>query len=192
MRTITVKYDGVCKKCGAALVVGQQAAYERASGIFCPGCAPTDTEEIRAYRQERADAKADKYEGWAAKRRERAAAVLKADEWARGDYAFNTQPGHIPGRQGMNDRHDRQYESLETAQRFEAKAESLRHVRVKGDAAARDEAVRLRVLSWIKVGMMVNGFGQKSCEVLKINKNTARIRGQGSDYNERLIFLSPA
>ena len=52
MRAIIVKYDGECRKCGATLPVGVDAIYERHIGVFCPGCAPTDPEEIRAYRQE--------------------------------------------------------------------------------------------------------------------------------------------
>ena len=58
MRQIEVKYQGECNKCGAVLEVGTQASYEKYTGIFCVGCEPKDTEEIRAYRQAKADQKA--------------------------------------------------------------------------------------------------------------------------------------
>jgi len=193
MRTITVKYDGACTKCGAALAVGQQAAYERSMGMFCPGCAPTDTEAIRAYRQARADAKAAKYQGWADKRKGKAAAVFKADSWAHGDTAFNTQPGRIPERSRMIERHDRQFESLRTAASMEAKAASLRApVAVKGDAAKRDEACRLRVLNWLKVGMVVDCGYAAPVTVLKINRKSARVKSQFGESIRDLIFISPA
>jgi len=193
MKLLTVKYDGVCKKCGAALVVGQQAAYERITGIFCPGCAPTDPEAIRAYRQERVNAKAERYQGWADKRRERAASVFKADSWADGDTAFNTQPGPIPGRAQMIARHHRQFESLQVAENMESKAASLRApVAVKGDAAARDERARLKVLEWLKVGMTVECGFFAPAVVLKINKNTARVKIVGcvDESVRQLIYIS--
>ena len=68
MREILVKYSGDCAKCGETLEVGAKAVYERRVGIFCSGCAPTDPEEIRAVRQEGADRKADRLQGWADKR----------------------------------------------------------------------------------------------------------------------------
>jgi hypothetical protein len=191
MKTITVKYDGVCRKCGAALVIGQQAAYERITGMFCHGCVPTDPEEIRAYRQERADAKAERYQGWADKRRKRAASVFKADSWADGNTAFNTQPGHIPGRAQMIARHDRQFESLRTAEKFEDKAASFRApVAVKGDAAARDERARLKVLEWLRVGMVVDCGYCAPVTILKINKKTARVKSQFGESVRELIFIS--
>ena len=55
MRAITVIYKGNCYKCGADLEVGTKAEYEKKTGIFCPGCAPTDKEDIRRYRQNKAD-----------------------------------------------------------------------------------------------------------------------------------------
>ena len=190
MRILIVKWAAVCTKCGAELAVGTDAAYEKRTGIFCPACAPTDPEEIREYRQQKADAKAERYQSWAVKRREKAAAVFKRDEWARGDIAFCTQPGHIPGRTQMISRHERQFESLQKADEMEEKAASLRHVVVKGDAARRTERERAGVLTWLKVGMLVyTPFSQVDCEVLKINKKTVKLRGATCDFNERIEFV---
>jgi hypothetical protein len=62
MRTITLKYGGDCRKCGAELRPGQVAGYEKHVGIFCPGCMPQDREEIRSFRQEAADRYAERLE----------------------------------------------------------------------------------------------------------------------------------
>ena len=68
MRQIILRYGGDCRKCAAVLAPGQDAVHEKHVGIFCPTCAPTDTEEIRACRQEAGNRRAAKYEKWAAKR----------------------------------------------------------------------------------------------------------------------------
>lgn len=123
MREITVKYSGDCRKCGATLPVGERAIYERRVGLYCVGCAPTDTEEIRAIRQEAADRKADRLEEWAEKREKKASAVLSSHSEIRHDWAFITQPGHIPFRARMIAADDRAYESLNVAKGFRARAE---------------------------------------------------------------------
>ncbi len=202
MRTLINRYAGNCRKCGAELPEGSQVVYERKIGIFCPSCAPADSsEELRTYRQEARDSKAARYEEWAAKRREKAAAVFKADSWAHGNTAFNTQPGRIPERERMIARHERQYESLDKAESMEAKAEALRRpVAVKGDAERRREALTAKVLEWIKVGSKVTGpfirgaFGT----VVKVSKKTAIVKDEywkeDPNYNgckENLYWLSP-
>lgn len=191
MRKIIVKYNGQCKKCGTDLVTGQSAMYEKTTGIFCAGCEPTDPEEIRAYRQERADTKADRYEAWAEKREQDAMAKLNSYPTMRHDIAFVTQPGHIPARARMNRADERAYESLKIADGMREKAENLRHVRVKGDAARADEKTREHVRTWIRIGMIVDtGFGGEA-EVLRVNKKTARLKGRFGDYNQPLEFLRP-
>jgi len=195
MRLITVKYQGECRKCGATLTIGEQAIYERHVGLFCPECEPKDTEEIRAFRQEAADRKADKYEDWAAKRREKATAQLNSYPEIRHDIAFNTQPGRIPFRDRMNKADGRAFESLQVAERMEAKAENLRHVRVKGDAEKRWQGLRDLNTSRFKVGDMVDTGIYGRGTVLKINKKTAKIGSTGTSgtytVNVDLAFLSP-
>src|SRR3990167_9660667 len=132
MRQITVKYQGECGKCEQVLRIDTPAMYEKTTGIFCLGCEPKDTEEIRAYRQARADCKADRLEGWAEKREKKAKTDLNSFPSMRHDIAFNTQPGHIPARARMIKADDRAFESLNIAQGMRARAESIRNVRVKG------------------------------------------------------------
>lgn len=197
MRTLTTKYAGECKKCAAKIEVGATVVYERRVGIYCPTCAPTDPEEIRAVRQEAADKKADRYEEWADKRRQKAGALHARNEPFRGDIAFNTQPGYIPERARVIARTEKAWEHSSVAARFDGKAHSLRTgVRVAGDAEARRQAARERVLTWLKVGMKVQTGMLGIGTVKKINKKTATIDNCGQSgtacYPVELSWLTPA
>lgn len=195
MRNITVKYAGNCRKCDALLSIGDAAIYERHIGIFCPDCAPTDSEDIRTYRQEAADHKADKYEEWAQKRTDKAMSTLNHNRTYTDDIAFNTQPGHIPLRARVIKQNDKAYENLTVAKRFEEKAESLRHVRVKGDAEKRWQRLRDLNTTRFKVGDIVETGIYGRGTILKINKKTAKIGNTGTSgtftINVDLAFLSP-
>lgn len=184
MRPIKVKFSGECRKCDAALPVGSDAVYEKRVGIFCPSCAPTDPEEIRAYRQEGADRKADRYDEWAAKREAKAGAVLKRNEVFTGDHAFNTQPGHIPLRARVIAQNDRACESLNKAAEMRSKASSLRKVRVKGDAERARQKVRDLIRPLLKKGMRVETGIYGPGEIVRINKKTAKVgkTGQSGTY----------
>jgi hypothetical protein len=178
MRTIILKYAGECRKCSATLEAGAPAGYERHVGVFCPTCTPTDTEEIRTYRQEGADRKAERLHGWAEKRFQSAGAVLASHEIYRGDTAFNTQPGHIPLRARIIAREDRACESLSIARAMEAKAHSLESgVVVKGDADRARQAQRDAMRPLLAVGMRVHSILWGDGVVEKVNKNTVRILG---------------
>jgi len=169
--------------------------YERSIGIFCLECEPKDSEEIRTYRQEAADHKADKYEDWASKRTEKAMSTLNHNRVYTSDIAFNTQPGHIPLRARVIAQNDKAYESLEVAKHLEEKAESLRHVRVKGDAEKRWQALRDLNTTRFTVGDIVDTGIYGKGKILKINKKTAKIGNTGISgtftINVDLAFLSP-
>lgn len=176
MRQLTVKYEGECRKCGKVLEIGQPAMYEKYTGIFCIGCQPTEVEEIRAYRLERAEKKAQKYEEWAEKREIRANTQLNSHPEMRHDWAFITQPGHIPQRARMIKADDRAFESLKIAEGMRNKAESLLNVRVAGDAERNRQAKREYLDSLISKGSKVydNVFGEGM--VLSIHKKSYRIQ----------------
>lgn len=176
MRQIVLKYGGECQKCNSSLLVGQKAGYEKHVGIFCPDCTPSETEDIRAYRQEAADKRADRYGGWAAKRRERATATLSHNrEHYTSDIAFNTQPGHIPIRARVIAQNDRAMESLAIADKFESKAERLRDVRVAGDRERERQVERDAVRARLTKGMTIHTpiYGRGIVE--RINKKTATV-----------------
>ncbi len=195
MRQISVKYSGECRKCGKTLEEGDHAIYERHVGLFCLACEPTDTVEIRAYRQEAGDRRADKYEGWAQKRTDKAMATLNHNRTYTDDIAFNTQPGHIPLRARVIKQNDKAYENLTVAKHFEGKADSLRHVRVKGDAEKRWQELRDLNLTKFKVGDTINTGIYGKGTILKFNKKTAKIGNTGTSgtftVNVDLAFLSP-
>jgi hypothetical protein len=176
MRQITVKYQGECKKCGQSLEIGQLAVYEKSTGIFCVGCEPKDTEEIRAFRLAKAERKAEKYEEWAEKREHKANAQLNSHSEIRHDLAFITQPGHIPFRAQMIKADDRALESLNIAEGFREKAKNLLNVRVAGDAERNRQAKREALDQLISKGTKVydHVFGEGT--VLSIHKKSYRIQ----------------
>ena len=75
--------------------------------------------------RERREAKIEKLREWAEKRENAANQVLKSGEKYRGDYAFNTQPGHIPERARLIASQDRAFESLKKAEGMEARADGI-------------------------------------------------------------------
>ena len=193
MRQINVRYAGECKKCSNPLEVGQAAMYEKTTGIFCVGCEPTEVEDIRAYRQERADRKADRYDEWAAKGEVKATAALNSYPSIRHDWAFITQPGHIPFRERMNRADDRAYESLKVAENMRSKADGLRHVRVAGDAERKREAKREVIKPLLNPGVRVHSPLWGLATIVKVNQKTAKIsidRLGGKAYNEAIEWLT--
>jgi len=193
MQTITVKYGGECRKCGAEIVVGSKAVHERRVGLFCPGCAPTDPEEIRHYRQEAADRKADKYEGWATKREQDANATLDSHRTITSDIAFCTQPGRIPFRDRINRQDDRAFESLHKAAEMHSKAENLRHVRLAGDAERRRQAKREALDKLIGKGSRVCDGVFSLGTVVSVHKKSYRIKfDSGGTYARDKSYVRPA
>jgi hypothetical protein len=116
--------------------------YEKSMGVFCPGCEPTDPEEIRAFRLAKAERKASRYDGWADKRETEAHRALNSHPELRHDWAFITQPGHIPARARMNAADQRAIESLNKAREMRSRAAGIRHVQVAGDAERKRQAKR--------------------------------------------------
>lgn len=75
--------------------------------------------------RERREARAARLQEWAEKRQANAAAVFKSNESFTSDYAFNTQPGHIPLRARIIRQEDRAYESVRKAESMSARAEGI-------------------------------------------------------------------
>jgi hypothetical protein len=155
MRKIIVKFDGQCARCGKTLSEGDAAMYEKSMGIFCPGCEPIEIEEIRAFRFAKAERKAARYDDWAEKREAKAHMDLNSHPELRHDWAFITQPGHIPFRARMNAADQRAIESLDKAKEMRSKAAGLRCVRVAGDAERKRQALREKLDTVINKGSRV-------------------------------------
>lgn len=196
MRKIETKYAGECKKCAAPLAVGTVVVYERRVGVFCVGCEPTTTEEIRAVRQEAADRKAAKYETWAEARERRANAYqARSDSLmgrtsssdGRADWALVTQPGYIPQRAQANRAQERAWEEMQAANAHRAKAASVSHVVVKGDRERAREAIRAEVATWLTVGARIVDVIYGIGVVKRINKKNASCVRE----SDGVRFLSP-
>jgi hypothetical protein len=198
MRALIVKYQGTCKKCGKTLDIGEQAMYEKSMGIFCIGCEPKEIEGIRAFRLAKAEAKAERYKEWAEKREQKAMAQLNSNPEIRHDWAFITQPGHIPMRTRMIQADNKAYESLHIAKEMRNKAENLLNVRVAGDAERNREAKRQANDALITKGSKVYDpvFGEGI--VLSIHKKSYRIQfntksndGQSFVYARDKSYIKP-
>jgi PAS domain-containing protein len=72
--------------------------------------------------RERMEARAERRREWAAGRASKAAAIHQSNEKFRGDYAFNTQPGHIPERARVIARTERAFEHSNMAAHHTSKA----------------------------------------------------------------------
>ena len=103
-------------------------------------------------------------------------ATLKHNERYTSDIAFNTQPGHIPMRARIIKQDDRAYESLGTAERFREKADSLRKVRVKGDAEKKRQLHRDKMDSVLSKGSRVHDFCFGDGVIIGVYKKSYRIK----------------
>lgn len=199
MRQLILKYGGECRACGAELVSGHLAGYEKRVGIFCPGCTPTDPEVIRQYRQEGADRRADKLDSWAESRERESERRFGAADEAVAGIPFG-QPilvGHHSERRHRSalarcDANMRKgWESSNVAREHREKADSLRAgVRVKGDAERAREAEREEVRAWLVKGLRVTSPLWGPSTVVKVNKKTAKLavdRLQGSTFSNGFV-----
>lgn len=198
MRKLTVKYEGICGKCSNGLEIGTEAMYEKTTGIFCVGCEPTDTEEIRAYRQAKLDRKSDRRQAWAD------SAVKKADAIDNSlnpykDWNFITQPilvgHHSEGRhrnllKRIHNKMDREMELRQKAQ------DHLNHVgakaRVKGDAERHYQAIADKMDTLVTVGSRIYDSCFREGTIVKVNKKTYTIKwDSGSTWTREKYFVRP-
>jgi hypothetical protein len=75
--------------------------------------------------RERREARAERLREWAEKREAKANAQLTSQPELRHDWAFITQPGHIPARERMNRADDRACESLRKAESMASRAAGI-------------------------------------------------------------------
>jgi len=189
MRQITVRYEGECARCNKVLEIGTQAMYEKTTGIFCIGCEPIETEDIRHFRQIKADRKADRLESRAERLKKEAEGKMQEFNHLRKDYAWVTQPGHIPGRQKVVDRYNKGSEMLSEARKLEERAKNVKKVRVKGDAERGYEKKRQAMDKIISVGDKVKDFCFGLGEVKRINKKTYTIQFENFKTTRDKMFV---
>lgn len=201
MRKLISKYEGTCSKCSIDLAIGQEIMYEKTTGVFCPGCEPTDPEEIRTYRQAKLDRKSDRRQEWADSAIKQADALDKSLDTYK-DWNFITQPilvGHHSER-GHRNLLKRIHGRMDKEMELRKKAENhLNHVgvkaTVKGDAETARQARRDTVRAKIAIGMKVDTAIYGTGIVKKINKKTATISNCGCSQTYEvavdLSFITP-
>lgn len=196
MRTITSKYDGECSACRKPFEVGATIAYERQTGTFCPGCAPTDTEEIRAYRQARIDAKNKRREEWAQARERRSSAAQRGSDHlmgrdrspdGRADWALVTQPGHIPQRAKANRLQEKAWEEAAAAAAHRSKMQG--EAVVKGDRERKRQQQRDAVRDLVKarVGTTVHCHPYGEVKLVRVNTKSATVE-TSSGFRDRVCL----
>lgn len=194
MRHIVSKYGGKCSKCGTEFSQGDTIAYMKWCGTFCVPCEPTDTKEIRYYKQEYANRKADRLEKRASRKDEIADGKKSEFNHLRKDWAWLTQPGHIPGRDKVLNRYDKGIELNIEADNLRDRADSRRRgVQVKGDAARAFQQRRDNIDKLVRVGSRIyyihfDGEGI----VKKIFKNSYRVYFEGLHSGNHEITVEKA
>ena len=192
MRVIINKYQSACKRCNNTLEIGTEIYYEKSQGVFCIGCEPKTEDEIRYYRTLKAQKRADQLINKSNRLRIEANDKLKSEEHFRGDYAFNTQPGHIPERARLIRRWDKGRELLEESEKAKEKAESIMiyKTKVKGDAERKRELQRTEQDKIIKVGSIIYDFCFGKGIVVSIHKKSYRIKfDSGGTYSRDKTYV---
>lgn len=160
MREMLTQFDTTCLKCDKFLPQGSVIIYEKRIGAFCPGCAPTDDEEVRGYRQLVVDRRAARYDQYAIEREEKA---LTVDN---------------PKRAAIH---------IAKAREFREKAETLRRaIRALNEGDRQRQAKREEVRSWIKIGMRVRTDHYGVRRVVKVLDSTAIVDSGGKCTNHNL------
>lgn len=132
--------------------------------------------------RERRLAKADRLDGWADKRVERANSVLDADARVRNDWAFITQPGHIPERARIIARTDRAMGSLAKASSMASRADGIRSAAAHAIYSDDPDAIEA-------LGAKVAGLEAERAAIVAFNK---AVRKMGGVADEALLStLSP-
>lgn len=120
---------------------------------------------------------------WASRAERRQAQAHKARAEAEAllsnrtrDFAFISQPGHVPGRARELARADRAFDLLKAADAAEDKARNLRALanRQAGDAE-RERQARRDATDW-QVGQQVQSILYGPATILKVNAKTLRLR----------------
>jgi hypothetical protein len=134
--------------------------------------------------------RADRRNAWADAAEAKARALLDNQNH---DWAFITQPGHLPARAKQIADTDRAYELLAKADAHRAKAKNLTKMAnsKKGDAERARQAVRDALT--LKAGDKAVSIHYGACEIVKVNTKTYRIRTEsGFTTTQDKSYIRPA
>lgn len=162
-----------------------------------------DTEELRAYRQNKLNHKIEKWKAMVKRREEWIAEINKEIEPYVSDWNFVTQP--IPAnsrgrsfrnfKERINRKIDKKMQFYNEIEQLNSKIESAERsgVRVKGDAAKEHQATRDQNDEKLTIGSRVYSIlWQRSGEIIKVNQKTYRVKFD-DDWTCTLdkIFVEP-
>lgn len=138
--------------------------------------------------RERREAKAARLLEWAEKRHAKAEQLRSVDANLRHDWAFITQPGHIPARARMNARDDRAYAIEKPAASFESRASNILDAAdhaIYSDDPDAVERLRERIAELEAKRAAIKSQPHESWELSNLTGNIRR-------QKERLAQLDPA
>ena len=134
--------------------------------------------ELRAYRQGQANRKAERVRSWGESKLRQAQELEDSIPEYAHDYAFITQPGHIPARARINRKQEKIFQLRKEGKAQIERAERIEKYggRIKGDAERARESLRARQDEKIGKGSRVYDFCFGEGEVTRVNKKTYSIK----------------
>lgn len=137
-----------------------------------------EIERLRAYRQEKANRKAERIKDWGESKLRQAQELEDSIPEYAHDWAYITQPGHIPGRDKINRKQEKIFRLREEGK---AQIERGRRIekygaRVKGDAERERQAKREEQDKAIGKGSRVHDFCFGDGEVTRVNTKSYSIK----------------
>ena len=149
-------------------------------------------DELRKYRQEKADRKAERIRGWGESKLKQAQILEDSIPEYAHDYAFITQPGHIPARARFIKKQDKAFQLRKEGQAQIERAERIKKYggRIKGDAERARETMREEQDKTIGKGSRIHDFCFGDGEVVRVNKKTYSIKfDSGGTYPRDKTYI---
>lgn len=151
-----------------------------------------EIETIRIYRQDKANRKAERVRSWGESKLRQAQELEDSIPEYAHDWAFITQPGHIPARERINRKKDAIFQLRKEGQAQIERAERIEKYggRVKGDAERARQTMRVEQDKTIGKGSRVHDFCFGDGEVVRVNKKTYSIKfDSGGTYPRDKTYI---
>jgi len=151
-----------------------------------------EIETMRTYRQEKANRKAERVRSWGESKLRQAQELEDSIPEYAHDWAFITQPGHIPARAKINRKQDKIFQLRKEGQEQVERAERIKKYggRVKGDAERARQTMREEQDKTIGKGSRVHDFCFGDGEITRVNKKSYSIRfDSGGTYPRDKTYI---
>lgn len=151
-----------------------------------------EIERLRTYRQEKANRKAARVKSWGESKLRQAQEHEDSLPGYIHDWAYITQPGHIPGRDRVNRKQEKIFRLREEGKKQIERAERVRKYggRVKGDRERERQTEREEQDKIIGKGSRVHDFCFGDGEVVRVNTKSYSIKfDDGETYARDKTFV---